>query len=130
MNLPALTRKPRRPAADVPAARFALASVGHSTAAATSGRLEAVSEEKRAQQLLRRLGVRTWRAHPPAQAQVDELTDRELAIAQLISNGASNPEIAETLFLSRKTLERHVSNVLAKTGSRNRAELAASRRTP
>jgi DNA-binding NarL/FixJ family response regulator len=43
----------------------------------------------------------------------------------LIAGGASNPEIARRLFLSRKTVERHVSNVLRKTGVRNRAELAA-----
>jgi DNA-binding NarL/FixJ family response regulator len=43
----------------------------------------------------------------------------------LIAEGASNPEIAQQLFLSRKTVERHVSNVLKKAGARNRAELAA-----
>lgn len=39
--------------------------------------------------------------------------------------GATNPDIAQTLFLSRKTIERHVSNVMAKLGVRNRTELAA-----
>lgn len=52
-------------------------------------------------------------------------TERERAIATLVAEGASNPEIAKHLFLSRKTLERHVSNALAKAGVRNRAELAA-----
>ncbi|TME18462.1 MAG: response regulator transcription factor, partial [Chloroflexi bacterium] len=36
----------------------------------------------------------------------------------------SNPEIASRLFLSRKTIERHVSNILARTGARNRTDLA------
>jgi DNA-binding CsgD family transcriptional regulator len=71
---------------------------------------------------LRSLGVRTWRRGDGRGA---TLTDRERAIAELIAAGASNPEIAQQLFLSRKTVERHVSNVLKKAGVRNRAELAA-----
>jgi DNA-binding CsgD family transcriptional regulator len=70
---------------------------------------------------LRALGVRTWRRGAGGRA----LTEREREIARLIAAGASNPEIAQRLFLSRKTVERHVSNVLRKVGVRNRAELAA-----
>jgi DNA-binding CsgD family transcriptional regulator len=70
---------------------------------------------------LRALGVRTWRRG----AETGTLTERERTIARLIAEGASNPEIAQQLFLSRKTVERHVSNVLRKVGVRNRAELAA-----
>jgi DNA-binding NarL/FixJ family response regulator len=52
------------------------------------------------------------------------LSRRELEVARLVTEGASNPEIAAQLFLSRKTVERHVSNALAKVGARNRTELA------
>src|SRR5438552_732135 len=45
-------------------------------------------------------------------------------VAALIASGHSNPEIASRLFLSRKTVERHVSNILARTGARNRTDLA------
>ena len=45
-------------------------------------------------------------------------------IAILVAAGNTNPEIADRLFLSRKTIERHVSNVLARTGARNRTDLA------
>jgi len=74
-----------------------------------------------AEQALRSLGIRTWRRA----AATKQLTDREQEIVRLIAAGASNPEIARALFLSRKTVERHVSNVLRKAGARNRAELAA-----
>jgi DNA-binding CsgD family transcriptional regulator len=74
-----------------------------------------------AEKRLRALGVRTWRRSSGGSA----LTERELEIVRLIAAGASNPEIAQRLFLSRKTVERHVSNVLRKAGVRNRTELAA-----
>ena len=77
---------------------------------------------------LRRLGVRTWRRTHAITHEQDTLTvftERERTVATLIAGGASNPEIAKHLFLSRKTVERHVSNALAKAGVKNRAELAA-----
>ncbi|MEP6665423.1 MAG: helix-turn-helix transcriptional regulator, partial [Nocardioidaceae bacterium] len=94
-------------------------------AATSAHEMQAASEEQRALQLLRSVGVRTWRRGRAAAGAQDGLTERERSIAQLVCQGASNPEIAETLFLSRKTIERHVSNVFAKTGVRNRAELVA-----
>ena len=96
-------------------------------AAAFAEDLGARSEQRRAEQLLRALGVRTWHRSPSrGTGSSPALTDRELEIARLVAEGASNPEIAEVLFLSRKTIERHVSNILAKLSVRNRAELAAT----
>ncbi len=82
----------------------------------------AVTIQEIAEKGLRQLGVRTWRRRGADGGSV--LTEREQEVAALVASGASNPEIADALFLSRKTVERHVSNILAKTGSRNRTEFA------
>jgi DNA-binding CsgD family transcriptional regulator len=86
----------------------------------------AATERRTAELGLRRLGVRTWRRSRASggAAAIEKLSDRERQIAILVAAGNSNPEIANTLFLSRKTIERHVSNVLARTGARNRTDLA------
>lgn len=53
----------------------------------------------------------------------NSLTSREIQIIQLLSEGMSTREIAEKLFISNKTVERHKTNILKKTNTRNTAHL-------
>ena len=51
------------------------------------------------------------------------LTAREEEVLKLVAEGHSSKEIAETLFISIKTVERHRANMLQKLGLRDRLEL-------
>jgi DNA-binding NarL/FixJ family response regulator len=53
----------------------------------------------------------------------DALTPRELEVVKLIAEAHSSAEIAQTLVISQKTVERHRANILEKLGMRNRVEL-------
>ena len=64
-----------------------------------------------------------------AQRAVDDplavLSDRERDVLELMAQGLNNPAIARRLVLSERTVEVHVSNLLAKLGARTRGEAAA-----
>ena len=55
----------------------------------------------------------------------DALTDTELKVVRLVAERLTNPEIAERMFISRRTVQTHVSHALAKAGVATRRELAA-----
>ena len=80
--------------------------------------------------LLRRAGVSVRRgrgstAVPPDLRRVG-VTSREMDVLYLVGQRMTNAEIAERLYLSERTVETHVSNLLAKTNGRNRADLLAA----
>ena len=55
----------------------------------------------------------------------DSLTPTEVRVVELVAEGMTNPEIAERLFVSRRTVATHVEHVFQKLGHANRVELAA-----
>ncbi len=60
---------------------------------------------------------------------IDPLSDRELEILTLIAQGFSNPDIAKRLFLAEGTVKNYVTNILQKTGTKDRTEAAVRAKT-
>ena len=95
----------------------------------------------RAQELLEEaLQISTDLGMPPLRRQVDDLisragetpasgypgglSQREVDVLRLISNGKTDREITEELIVAIRTVNTHVGNILNKTGATNRAEAA------
>jgi DNA-binding CsgD family transcriptional regulator len=79
--------------------------------------------------LLRRAGVAVPRRRGdevvPPQLRRIGVTGRELEVLRLIAEGLSNQEMAARLYLSPRTVERHVANLVVKTGVDRRTQLVA-----
>ncbi len=70
-----------------------------------------------------RLRERDQAARPDRERDAElNLTAREAEVLQLLARGYSNQQIAETLVLSVRTVERHIANAYGKIGAHNRAE--------
>ncbi|NJP31931.1 ATP-binding protein [Micromonospora thermarum] len=107
---------------DDPEARGALHE-----AAETYRELGAVWDVRRAEARLRELGVRRGahgRRGPRATHGWEALTPTELKVALLVAEGRSTPHIAQSLFLTRRTAQTHISRILTKLGMRSRVEIA------
>ncbi|MGZ4265955.1 MAG: alpha/beta fold hydrolase [Solirubrobacteraceae bacterium] len=61
-----------------------------------------------------------------APANLSDLSEREREVLELVADGMSNEEIAQRLFLSTRTVERHLSNVYAKLRLSGKAARAAA----
>ena len=71
--------------------------------------------------LLRQVQTQTA-PNGPDQSEVEELTEREQDVLELIGQGMANKEIAQKLVISERTVKFHVSAILAKLGAGNRTE--------
>ena len=79
----------------------------------------------RVRRLLRDSGAQRAGGRPdPAAAHWPELTPSELAVVRLVSQGATDREVAQRLYISAHTVNSHLRHVFAKLGIRSRVELA------
>jgi len=60
----------------------------------------------------------------PMMAYVESLTEREREILTRVAQGASNRQIAQSLFITEGTVKNHMSNILSKLGLRDRTQAA------
>jgi len=65
---------------------------------------------------------------PRIEAPVAALSERELAVLHLVAQGASNKEIATTLFIAEGTVKNHLTSILAKLEVRDRTQAALKAR--
>jgi DNA-binding CsgD family transcriptional regulator len=87
----------------------------------------AVRDLARVEGALRALGVRRGAGGPRRRPATgwEALTETELKVVRLVAERLTNPEIAERMFISRRTVQTHVSHALAKLGVASRRDLAA-----
>ena len=74
----------------------------------------------------RELGAFLDVGEPPAPADLPDLSSREAAVLELVADGLSNEEIASRLYISVRTVERHLSNIYAKLRVSGKAARAAA----
>jgi DNA-binding CsgD family transcriptional regulator len=89
-------------------------------------RLGARWDLRRAGASVRPFGIR-WGARGPRRRPTygwAALSPTEVTIARLVAQGMSNPNIAAELLLSRRTVQSHVSNILAKLKAHSRVDIA------
>jgi DNA-binding CsgD family transcriptional regulator/tetratricopeptide (TPR) repeat protein len=105
----------------------AVAAAALRAAHAAATRLGADPLRREIDQLARhaRIELATASPEPPTRSDALGLTDREQEVIRLVAAGRSNQQIADTLFITRKTASVHVSNILGKLGVENRVEAAA-----
>ena len=90
-------------------------------------RLDAARDLARAEAALREAGIRRGRRGTRGRPQTgwQSLTPAERAVADLVAEGLSNPQIGERLYISRRTVQTHLAHVFAKLDITSRAQLAA-----
>jgi DNA-binding CsgD family transcriptional regulator/tetratricopeptide (TPR) repeat protein len=88
--------------------------------------LQAAWDIRRADSRLRPFGIRRGvrsRRGPRATSGWEALTPTEVRIASMVAEGAATPDIARGMFLSRRTVQTHISHILTKLGAKGRVDI-------
>ncbi|MFJ9845084.1 AAA family ATPase [Kitasatospora sp. NPDC101155] len=85
-------------------------------------------DARRTRQRLRAEGVtiRSRKAAAKSATGWEALSETERAVLAMVAEGCSNPQIAERLYISRRTAQLHVSRIMAKLGESSRVGLAVT----
>lgn len=67
--------------------------------------------------------IKNFKAQKESEEETANLSTRELQVLEEICKGLSNQEIADALFISKRTVDKHRANLLSKTNSKNTANL-------
>ena len=91
------------------------------------GQLDAAWDLARAEAVLRQAGLRRGRRGPRGRPAFGwaSLTPAEQAVAGLVADGLTNPQIGARLYISRRTVQTHLVHIFAKLDIGSRAQLAA-----
>jgi DNA-binding CsgD family transcriptional regulator len=94
-------------------------------AAAEYERCDATRDHGRVRARLRKLGVRRrhWRSEDRPATGWDSLTETELAVTDLVTEGLSNQQVGQRMFLSRHTVDFHLRQIFRKLGIDSRVVL-------
>jgi DNA-binding CsgD family transcriptional regulator len=89
--------------------------------------LGAARDLARAEAALRQAGIHRGRRGPRGRPRTGwhSLTPTERSVAELVTEGLSNPQIGDRLYISRRTVQTHLGHVFAKLDLTSRAQLAA-----
>jgi len=87
----------------------------------TASALEALGARRLHQQALAELGLAREDDHG-----LSTLSRREREVAELVSGGQTNRQVAGVLVISERTVERHMENIFRKLGVRSRTAVAAA----
>lgn len=103
-----------------------LGAKGYLLKSATPGSIQhAISQVAQGKNVLDEVAMKVLRKELVLEPHVEiDLSEREMDILRLISEGLSNKQIAETLFIGEGTVKNYVSSILTKTGLDHRTQLA------